>query len=231
MAEAKKYKKDKALVDESKRYSIDEALDILTKFEKRKFDQTVEVAIRLGVDTKQGDQQIRGALSLPYGLGKDVKVLVFAKGEKQKEAETAGADFVGAEELAEKVLSGWTGFDRAIATPDMMGLVGKLGKVLGPRGLMPNPKVGTVTMDLAKAVADNKAGKVEYRTDKAGVVHAGIGKISFGKEKLRGNLKALIDAINKAKPSASKGTYLKSITLSGTMTPGVKINVTDIAGV
>ena len=231
LGSGKMYKKEKETVENDKKYSLDEALDVLCKFEKRKFDQTIEIAIRLGIDPKQSDQQIRGAISLPNGLGKEVRVVVFARGEKQKEAEEAGADFVGGDDLAEKIQGGWTDFDRAIATPDMMAVVGKLGKVLGPRGLMPNPKVGTVTTEVAKAVADNKAGKVEYRTDKGGVIHAGIGKLSFGKEKLKGNIIALVNAISRAKPPAAKGTYLKTITISATMTPGVKINPADITKV
>jgi large subunit ribosomal protein L1 len=210
--------------DKETLYSTTEALELVTKMASAKFDETVEAAIRLGVNPKHADQQIRGAVVLPHGTGKSVKVLVFAKGEKAKEAEEAGAEFVGAEDLANKIQQGWMDFDVAVATPDMMGVVGKLGRILGPKGLMPNPKTGTVTMDVAKAVKDIKAGKIEYRVDKAGIIHAPIGKVSFGVEKLRDNFNTLLDALIKAKPAAAKGQYLKSIALSSTMGPGVRVN-------
>ncbi|SET06885.1 50S ribosomal protein L1 [Anaerobranca gottschalkii] len=228
-------KKGKRLLEASKiydketLYSTTEALDLVIKMASAKFDETVEAAVRLGVNPKHADQQIRGAVVLPHGTGKSVKVLVFAKGEKAKEAEEAGAEFVGAEDLVNKIQQGWLDFDVAVATPDMMGLVGKLGRILGPKGLMPNPKTGTVTMDVAKAVKDIKAGKIEYRVDKVGIIHAPIGKVSFGVEKLRDNFNALLDALIKAKPASAKGQYLKSIALSSTMGPGVKVNTQKAA--
>ena len=191
---------------------------------KAKFDETVEAAFKLGIDTRHADQQIRGAVVLPHGTGKTLSVLVFAKGDKAKEAEQAGADFVGAEEMIEKIQKGWFGFDVAVATPDMMGMVGKLGKILGPKGLMPNPKTGTVSTDVEKAIKEIKAGKVEYRADKAGIIHVPIGKVSFEKEKLIDNYKTIAEVIMKAKPSSAKGQYVKSVTVSSTMGPGVKIN-------
>lgn len=224
----KKYKADREKIDSEIRHSLDEGLKILEGFSKAKFDETVDISVRIGVDARQTDQMVRGACSLPHGIGKKVKVAVFAKGDKAKEAEDAGADVVGAEDLAEKVQGGWLDFDKAIATPDMMGVVGKLGKVLGPRGLMPNPKLGTVTMDVAKAVSEQKAGKVEFRIEKASIIHAPVGKRSFGPEKLKDNILALLEAINKAKPSASKGTYIKAMALSATMTPGVRIDVNSL---
>ncbi len=196
-----------------------------------KFDQTVDAAIRLGVNPKHADQMVRGSVVLPNGLGKTVRVLVFAKGEKQKEALDAGADFAGSDELVEKIKEGWMDFDRVIATPDLMGTVGKLGKILGPRGLMPNPKVGTVTFEVGKAVKEQKAGKVEFRVEKAGIVHSPIGKVSFGSDKLLENLLALMETIIKLKPASSKGTYLKSISLSATMGPGVKVDPVDVRNV
>ncbi|PIR25230.1 MAG: 50S ribosomal protein L1 [Deltaproteobacteria bacterium CG_4_10_14_0_2_um_filter_43_8] len=220
----KRYKKDRELVDSEKLYSLDEALDVLASFSKVKFDEAVDVAINLDVDAKQTDQMVRGAISLPHGIGKTVRVAVFAIGEKAKEAEDAGADVVGGEELAQKIQAGWMEFDKTIATPDMMVTVGKLGKVLGPRGMMPNPKLGTVTNDLAKAVKETKGGKVEFRIDKAAVVHAPVGKRSFGNEKLKENLQTLLDAVVKAKPAAAKGVYLRKISLSATMTPGVQVD-------
>lgn len=224
----KRYNNDVKTRDAEKRYPLAEALGLLEKFSKAKFDETVDVAILLGVDPKQSDQNVRGAVSLPHGIGKKVRVAVFAKGEKASEATQAGADVVGAEDLAEKVEKGWLEFDKAIATPDMMGLVGKLGKVLGPRGMMPNPKLGTVTTDIKKAVSENKAGKVEFRIDKAAIVHAPVGKRSFGSEKLKENVMALVDAVVKAKPSSSKGIYVQGISLSATMTPGVRVDVADV---
>jgi len=212
-------------VDREKRYSLEDALKLAVETDPAKFDETVELAVRLGVDPRQADQNVRGTTQLPHGTGKTVRVLVFAKGEKVREAEEAGADFVGGDELATKITSeGWLDFDKAIATPDMMGVVGKLGKVLGPRGLMPNPKVGTVTMDVAKAVRELKAGKVEYRVEKAGIVHVPIGKRSFGLEKLLDNANMVLGSLVRAKPSAAKGTYLRSIAISTTMGPGIKVD-------
>jgi large subunit ribosomal protein L1 len=212
------------VVDVTKRYGLDEAAALVKKCATAKFDETVELAVRLGVNPKHADQMVRGALVLPHGTGQKVRVLVFAKGEKAKDAEGAGADVVGADDLVQKVNDGFLDFDRVIATPDMMGQVGKLGRVLGPRGLMPNPKVGTVTMDVASAVREAKGGKIEYRTEKAGVVQARIGKASFSSDAIRDNAKALITALVRAKPASAKGQYLKSITLSSTMGPGVRID-------
>lgn len=220
----KKYQEAAKKIDRDVLLEPQDAITLVKDSASAKFDETVEVAVRLGVDPRHADQQVRGAVVLPHGTGKTAKVLVFAKGEKHKEAENAGADFVGAEDMIEKIQGGWLDFDVAIATPDMMGAVGKLGRVLGPRGLMPNPKTGTVTFDVDKAVKDVKAGKIEYRTDKAGIIHAPIGKVSFDGEKLNENFQALIDVLVRAKPAAAKGTYLKSITVSSTMGPGVKIN-------
>jgi len=220
----KKYKAAFEKVDRTKRYLLEDALSLLGEVKYSKWDETVDVAVRLGVDPKQGDQMVRGATALPHGLGKKVRVIVFAKGEKQKEAQEAGADEVGAEDLIAKIEKGWLDFDKAIATPDMMGIVSRLGKVLGPRGLMPNPKLGTVTFELAKAVVSVKAGQVEYKVDKAGNVQAPVGKISFGKDKLKENILALMESIVRAKPATSKGTYLRSVTLSTTMSPGIKLD-------
>lgn len=220
----KRYGADRKKVDAEKKVSLDEALATLEGFGKAKFDETVDIAIRLGIDPKQGDQMVRGAIVLPHGIGKKLRVAVFAKGDKVKEAESAGADVVGGDDLVEKVQGGFMDFDKVIATPDMMGAVGKLGKVLGPRGLMPNPKLGTVTFEIAKAVGEQKAGKVEFRIEKAGIVHAPVGKRSFGAAKLKENILAFIEAVNKAKPAASKGTYLSSIALSATMTPGIRLD-------
>lgn len=210
-------------------YEPVEAFELIKKVAPAKFDETIEVAVRLGVDPRHADQQVRGAVVLPYGTGKTRTVLVFAKGDKVKEAEEAGADFVGAEDMVEKIQKeGWLAFDVAIATPDMMGTVGKLGRILGPRGLMPNPKTGTVTFDVARAVKEVKAGKIEYRVDKAGNIHAPIGRVSFDNEKLLENLRTLIDALVRAKPAAAKGQYLKGISLSSTMGPGVKVNTQKV---
>ena len=220
----KKYTEAAKKIDAAMQYEIKEALELVKQNASAKFDETVEVAFRLGVDPRHADQQIRGAVVLPNGTGKSRSVLVFAKGDKIKEAEEAGADFVGGPELVTKIQEGWFGFDVAIATPDMMGVVGKIGRLLGPKGLMPNPKTGTVTMDVAKAVAEVKAGKIEYRVDKTGIIHAPIGKASFDLEKLEENFKTLADIIVKAKPAAQKGQYVKSVTVSSTMGPGVKIN-------
>lgn len=211
--------------DKTNLYEVKEAFDILDKFPKAKFDETVEAHIRLGVDSRHADQQVRGAIVLPNGTGKTNRVLVFAKGEKAKEAEEAGAEYVGAEELADKIRTqNWFEFDTVIATPDMMGVVGRLGKILGPKSLMPNPKSGTVTMDVAKAIAETKAGKVEYRLDKTNIIHTPIGKASFGPEKLNENFTALMNAIVKAKPAAAKGQYVRSVVVTKTMSPGVKLN-------
>lgn len=221
----KKYVESAKLVDKSALYSPVEALDLAVKTAKAKFDETIEIHVRLGVDPRHADQQVRGAVVLPHGTGRSVKVLVFAKGDKAKEAEAAGAEFVGAEELVSKIQNeNWFDYDVVVATPDMMGVVGRLGRVLGPKGLMPNPKSGTVTFDVAKAIADIKAGKVEYRVDKTAIVHCPIGKRSFGVEKLSDNFRSLMEAIIKAKPAAAKGQYVKSVSLSATMGPGVKVN-------
>ena len=222
--ETKKFAEAMKKVDREKRYMMDEALELLPQLAYAKFDETVELALRLGVDPRHADQMVRGSVVLPNGLGKKVRVLVFAKGQKEKEAEEAGADFVGAEELIEKIQKGWTDFDKTIATPDMMGQVSKLGKILGPRGLMPNPKVGTVTFDIGKTVKEMKAGRVEFRVDKAGNLHMPVGKVSFGKEKLLENMNSLIDAVVRLKPQSSKGTYVKGIAISTTMSPGIKID-------
>ena len=225
MKRGKNYQESAKLLERSKLYDVDEAFELLVKAAKAKFDETVEVHVRLGVDSRHADQQVRGAIVLPHGTGKSVKVLVFAKGDKATEAEAAGADFVGAEELVQKIQTeNWFDFDVVVATPDMMGLVGRIGRVLGPKGLMPNPKAGTVTMDITKAVADIKAGKIEYRLDKTNIIHCPMGKVSFGKEKLVENFNTLLGAIIKAKPSAAKGQYLKSVSVSSTMGPGIKIN-------
>ena len=219
----------RAKVDRTQNYPLKDAIDLVKGSSYCKFDETVDVAVRLGVDPRHADQMVRGAVVLPNGLGKDVRVLVFAKGEKEKEAREAGADQVGAEDLVAKIQEGWFDFDMAIATPDMMGVVGKIGKLLGPRGLMPNPKVGTVTFDIERAVKECKAGKVEYRVEKAGIVHAPVGKLSFDADKLRENILALMEALVKAKPSAAKGTYIKKISISSTMGPGVPLDVADVS--
>jgi large subunit ribosomal protein L1 len=211
-------------VDRARRVTVEEAVALVKSSAYAKFDETVDLAVRLGVNPRHADQMVRGALVLPHGLGKPVRVLVFAKGDKEKEALEAGADFVGSDDLIEKIKEGWLDFDTAIAIPPMMGQVGRLGKVLGPRGLMPNPKTGTVTLDVGRAVREAKAGKVEYRVEKAGIVHAPVGKVSFDELRLAENVHAIIDALIKAKPSSAKGTYVKSITLSSTMGPGVKID-------
>ena len=228
----KKYLAAAKLIDVNKRYSVDQAVELVRKtaeINAKKFDQTVDMAIRLGVDPKHADQMVRGAVVLPHGIGKAVRVAVFAKGEKEREAREAGADVVGAEDLVERVQGGWMEFDTTIATPDLMGQVGRLGKVLGPRGLMPNPKLGTVTFDISRAVREAKAGKIEFRVDKAGNIHTPVGKRSFNEQQLRDNAMALIEAIVRAKPSASKGTYLKSLTVSSTMSPGVPVDALAIA--
>ena len=225
MAKAgKKYQEAAKLVEAGKLYTAAEAMELVKKTATKKFDETIELHVRLGVDPKYADQQVRGAMVLPHGTGKSKRVLVFAKGEKVKEAEAAGADYVGSDEFVTKIQGGWFDFDVAVATPDMMGTVGRLGKVLGPRGLMPNPKLGTVTMDLTKAINEIKAGKVEYRTDKAGNIHVPIGKASFDAEKLAQNFQTLIDTLNKVRPAAAKGQYMRSVTVSATMGPGVPVN-------
>lgn len=215
-------------IDRTKVYPISTALDVVKQAAFAKFDETVDVAVRLGVDPRHADQMVRGAVVLPNGLGKDVRVLVFAKGEKEKEALDAGADYVGGDDLVAKIQEGWFDFDTAIATPDMMGVVGKIGKLLGPRGLMPNPKVGTVTFEVGRAVKESKAGKVEFRVEKAGIVHAPVGKVSFDADLLKGNVLAIVEALIKAKPSAAKGIYLKKITISSTMGPGINLDVSDV---
>lgn len=228
----KKYAAALKLVDREKRYSMDEAFDLLPKLKvSSKFDETVDLAVRLGVDPKHADQMVRGAVNLPHGTGKSVRIIVFAKGDKAKEAQDAGANFVGAEDLVNKIQAeNWLDFDAAVATPDMMGVIGKIARILGPRGLMPNPKVGTVTTDVAKAVRELKGGRVEFRVEKAGIVHAPVGKLSFGPEKLRENARALIELLVKLKPSSAKGQYVKSIALSTTMGPGLKLDTNEIQG-
>ena len=225
MKQGKRYVEAAKLVDKTKAYQASEAMELIEKMPKAKFDETVELHVRLGVDSKHADQQVRGTVVLPNGTGKSQKVLVFAKGDKAKEAEAAGADFVGAEELVPKIeKENWFDYDVIVATPDMMGVIGRLGKVLGPKGLMPNPKSGTVTMDVTKAVSEIKSGKVEYRLDKTNIIHLGIGKVSFGAEKLAENYQTVIDAIIKAKPAAAKGQYIKSVALTTTMGPSVYVN-------
>ncbi len=225
MRRGKNYTESAKLVDRTKLYDTEEAIDTMLKTAKAKFDETVEVHVKLGVDSRHADQQVRGALVLPNGTGKKIRVLVFAKGDKAAEAEAAGADFVGAEDLVQKIQSeNFFDYEVVIATPDMMGLVGRLGRVLGPKGLMPNPKAGTVTMDVAKAVKESKAGRIEYRLDKTNIIHCPLGKVSFGQEKLVENFNALLSAIVKAKPAAAKGQYIRSCVLASTMGPGIKVN-------
>ena len=229
MKNGKKYAESLKAYDKTKSYDAGEATDIVLNNAKAKFDETIELHVRLGVDPRQADQQVRGVLVLPHGTGKTKRVLVIAKGERADAAQAAGADFVGAEEMVQKIQTeNWFGFDTVITTPDMMGVVGRIGRILGPKGLMPNPKSGTVTMDVAKAVQEVKAGKVEYRLDKTAIIHCPIGKKSFGKEKIQENFSALMDAIVKAKPAAAKGQYIKSVTLTSTMGPGVKVNYSKI---
>ena len=229
MKRGKKYTEAAKLVDRSTQYDVADAISLVKKTAVAKFDETVEAHIRLGVDGRHADQQVRGAVVLPHGTGKTVRVLVFAKGDKVAEAEAAGADFVGGEELIPRIQNeGWFDFDVVVATPDMMGVVGRLGRVLGPKGLMPNPKAGTVTMDVTKAVNDIKAGKIEYRLDKANIIHCPVGKVSFSEEQLADNFNTLMDAIIKAKPASAKGTYMKSVTVATTMGPGIKVNTLKI---
>jgi large subunit ribosomal protein L1 len=229
MAKGKRYEKAASAVDRSKFLTLDEAMAIVAKGSGAKFDETVELALRLGVDPRHADQNVRGTVSLPHGTGKTVRVAVFAKGEKAKEAEEAGADFVGGDDLVNKVKDeNWTDFDRAVATPDMMGAVGRIGKILGPRGLMPNPKVGTVTMDVARVVRELKAGQVEFRVEKAGIVQVGVGKVSFGVEKLLDNVRTVIASVQRAKPSSAKGQYIRTVYVSSTMGPSVPIDTGDL---
>lgn len=231
MKHGKRYRKNVEKYDREKRHTTEEAVAVVKGFASAKFDETVDVAIRLGVDPKHADQQVRGAVVLPHGIGKNVIVCVFAKGDKEREAKAAGADIVGNDELVARVAAGFLDFDKVIATPDMMGAVGKLGKVLGPRGLMPNPKVGTVTADVTKAVQEAKAGKVEFRVDKAGNVQAPVGKISFAADKIKENVAALIDMVMKLKPAAAKGVYMQTVTLSTTMSPGVRIDAARFSSI
>jgi large subunit ribosomal protein L1 len=226
--QAKKFKAALEKVDRMKRYKLDDAMKLVKETATKKFDETVDAAINLGVDPKHADQVVRGAVVLPHGMGKTVKIAVFAKGDKAKEAEGAGADIVGAEDLAEKIQGGFMDFDKVLATPDMMGVVGRLGKVLGPRGLMPNPKVGTVSLDIARAVREQKAGKVEFRVEKAGIVHVPFGKASFDPEKLKANFAAIMEVIYKAKPQTAKGLYVRNVTLSTTMGPGIKVDLAEL---
>ena len=229
MKRGKKYTEAAKLVDRATQYDVAEAISLVKKTAVAKFDETVEAHVRLGVDGRHADQQVRGAVVLPHGTGKTVRVLVFAKGDKVAEAEAAGADFVGGEELIPRIQNdGWFDFDVVVATPDMMGVVGRLGRVLGPKGLMPNPKAGTVTMDVTKAVNDIKAGKIEYRLDKANIIHCPVGKVSFTEEQLADNFNTLMEAIIKAKPASAKGTYMKSVTIASTMGPGIKVNTLKI---
>ena len=230
MSRGKKYVESIKLVDRQKRYSdIVEAMQIVKNMTTTKFDASVDVAVRLGVDPRHADQMVRGAVVLPHGIGKTVRVLVFAQGDKEKEAREAGADFVGADDLVQKIQEGWFDFDKVIATPDMMGKVGRLGRVLGPRGLMPNPKVGTVTADVARAVKETKAGRVEFRVARAGIVHAPVGRASFSAEALAENFKALLDLLNKLRPATLKGQYIRSVSISSTMSPGVKIDPVSVS--
>lgn len=224
----KKFIESKKKIDTTKRYSLSEAVQLAIESSCVKFNESVDIAVRLGVDPRHADQMVRGTVVLPNGLGKTVRVLVFAKGDKEKEAIEAGADYAGGDELVEKIKNGWLEFDKAVATPDMMGVVGKIGKILGPRGLMPNAKTGTVTFDVAKAVNELKAGKIDFRTEKAGIVHAPMGKVSFGVDKILQNMNAFLETIIKLKPSASKGTYVRSIAVSTTMGPGIKVDASSV---
>lgn len=230
MAAGKRLKSGYDLIDRNKAYSVNEAAKIIKEAAKAKFDETIEISVSLGVDPRHADQMVRGSVAMPNGTGKTMRVAVFARDAKAEEAKAAGAEFVGAEELAEQIQNGEQGFDRVIASPDMMGVVGRLGKVLGPRGLMPNPKLGTVTPDVAEAVKTAKAGEVQFRVEKAGVIHAGIGKASFDADKIAQNAQAFLNAIQKARPSGAKGTYMKKVTMSSTMGPGIFIDATQIAG-
>ncbi len=224
----KKYTADREKVDTTKQYKLKEAIEIVKQLNYAKFDESVDIAVNLGVDSKKSDQIVRGTVALPHGLGKKVRIVVFAKGEKAKEASEAGADHVGAEDIVEKINGGWLDFDKVVATPDLMGMLGKLGRILGPRGLMPNPKSGTVTFNVGKAVKDIAAGKVDYKTEKAGIVHVPIGKVSFDSQKLIENTKAVVNSILKAKPSASKGKYIKKLSVSSTMGVGITVDVSEV---
>ncbi len=228
MEKGKKIRAAKEKIERIRDYSLDEAIRIVKESSYAKFDETVDLAFNLGINPKKSDQMVKGSVVLPHGIGKKVKVLVFAKGEKEKEAADAGADIIGAEDLVEKISKGWLDFDKTVATPDMMGLVGKLGKILGPRGLMPNPKLGTVTFDISRAVKEIKAGKVEYKAEKAGIIHVPIGKVSFDNQKLFDNARAVVDSVVKAKPATSKGRYLKKISISSTMGPGVTVDIASL---
>ena len=228
MEKGKKITAAKEKIERIRDYSLDEAIRIVKESSYAKFDETVDLAFNLGINPKKSDQMVKGSVVLPHGIGKKVKVLVFAKGEKEKEAADAGADIIGAEDLVEKISKGWLDFDKTVATPDMMGLVGKLGKILGPRGLMPNPKLGTVTFDISRAVKEIKAGKVEYKAEKAGIIHVPIGKVSFDNQKLFDNARAVVDSVVKAKPATSKGKYLKKISVSSTMGPGVTVDIASL---
>jgi large subunit ribosomal protein L1 len=227
-AHGKKYEKSLTKVDRKKRHTLDEAVELVPETAVAKFDETIDIAVKLGVNPRHADQMVRGAVVLPHGTGKKVRVLVFAKGDKITEAKEAGADFAGGDELVEKIQGGWFDFDKTVSTPDMMGKVGRLGRVLGPRGLMPNPKVGTVTFDVGKAVNELKAGRVEYRVDKAGIIHAPMGKVSFGSDKLRENAVALLAELLKKRPDSAKGAYLRSVTISTTMGPGIKLDPSNV---
>jgi large subunit ribosomal protein L1 len=224
----KSYRAALAKIDRGQRYPLEEGLRLVKETRRAKFDETVEMAVRLGVDPRQADQNVRGTVSLPHGIGKTVRVLAFAKGEKEKEAQEAGADYVGAEDLIKKISEGWFDFDKTVATPDMMAAVGRIGKVLGPRGLMPNPKTGTVTMEIGKAVKEIKAGKLEFRVDKAGIVHVPVGRASFSQEQLIDNAKAVLASILRAKPPSAKGNYVRGVTISATMGPGIKIDLSQV---
>jgi large subunit ribosomal protein L1 len=225
---ARKQKEVRSLVDSDKRYQVDEAIELLKKCHTVKFDQSVDVAVRLGVEPKHADQMVRGAVVLPHGTGKSVRVLVFAKGDKVAEARDAGADHVGGDDLVEKIKGGWLEFDKVCATPDMMGAVGKIGRILGPRGMMPNPRTGTVTFEVGKAVEALKGGKIDFRVEKAGILHAPIGRISFDNDKLAENFRTLMEQVMRLKPASAKGTYLRSVTLAGTMTPGVRLETNSL---
>jgi large subunit ribosomal protein L1 len=227
-ANGKSYKTAMAKVDRSKRYLLEDGLSLAKETARAKFDETVEMAVRLGVDPRQADQNVRGTVSLPHGMGKTVRIVAFAKGEKEKEAQDAGADFVGSDELIKRISEGWLDFDKAVATPDMMAAVGRIGKILGPRGLMPNPRTGTVTVDIGKAVKEIKAGKLEYRVDKAGIVHIPVGKASFGAPQLIDNATAVLQSILRAKPASAKGNYVRGVTVSTTMGPGIKLDLSQI---
>ncbi len=227
-ANGKSYRDALAKVDRNQRYLLEDSLRLVKETARAKFDETVEMAVRLGVDPRQADQNVRGTVTLPHGMGKAVRVLAFAKGEKEKEAQEAGADFVGADELIKKITDGWFDFDKAVATPDMMAAVGRIGKILGPRGLMPNPKTGTVTLDIGKAVKEIKAGKLEFRVDKAGIIHVPVGKASFGAEQLIDNARAVLMSLLRAKPASAKGNYVRGVTISTTMGPGIKVDLSQV---